>query len=379
MRLGRGARVSRQPQTRSRRRGWILLGVVSVLLAVGLAAIVVATDAETRAGLPVQFASAQDSVAAFLRAIEALGERIAAVGWISLLIGLVFASANIALRSRGWRNIIRAAYPSSTISWPTVFAVNYAGIGVNAILPARLGDAVKLVLVRHRIRDSSYPTLASTFVAESVVDTLVGGAILLWAWQAGALPGAPQLTSLPLFEISWYARNPWILAVVGALVIVVVLVLQARLRRFWARVRQGVIILASPGRYLREVALFQLLGWGCRVGGAYFFLEAFHVEATLRNALLVQAAGSLSTLVPATPGGLGPRQALLIVLLAGAASPGAVLAFGVGLELALTAWNVLLGFAALTLLMRGTGIRGLLRGAREAVGGEASPRRGHGG
>ena len=342
-----------------------------MLLAAGLVAIVVLTDAETRAGLPVRFASAQDSVAAFLRAVEALGERIAGVGWVALVVGLAFGSANIALRSRGWRNILRAAYPESSISWPTVFGVNYAGIGVNAILPARLGDAVKLVLVRHRIRDSSYPTLASTFVAESIVDSLVGGAILLWAWQAGALPGAPQLTSLPLFEISWYARNPWILVALAAAVLVAVLVLQARLRRFWARVRQGVVILTSPTRYLREVALYQLLGWGCKVGGAYFFLDAFHVEATLTNALLVQAAGSLSTLVPATPGGLGPRQALLIVLLAGAASPGAVLAFGVGLELALTVWNVLIGFSCLALLMRGTGIRGLLRGARDAVrGGE---------
>ena len=121
---------------------------------------------------------------------------------------------------------------------------------------------------------------------------------------------------------------------------------------------------ATPGRYVRQVATYQLLGWACRIGGAYFFLDAFHVEATLRNALLVQAASSLSTLVPATPGGLGPRQALLIVLLAGAASPGTVLAFGVGMELALTLWNVLIGFTFLTLMMRGTGVLTVLRSAR---------------
>lgn len=343
------------------------------MLAFGLLAIVVLTDDETRTGLPVRFAAARDSVAAFLRAIEALGDQIAGVAWGALLIGLLFASANIALRSRGWRTILRAAYPDSSISWPTVFGANYAGIGVNAILPARLGDAVKLILVRRRIQGSSYPTLASTFVAESVVDTLVGGAILLWAWQAGALPGMPQLTRLPLFEISWYARNPWILGVLALVAALAVLVLQARLRRFWDRVRQGLVILSTPTRYLRGVALYQLLGWGCRVAGAYFFLDAFHVEASLKNALLVQVAGSLSTLVPATPGGLGPRQALLIVLLAGAASPGTVLAFGVGLELALTVWNVLIGFTCLTLMMRGTGIRGLLRGARETVRGDGEP------
>ena len=340
---------------------------MAVALAIGLVAIVVLTDPETRAGLPVRFASARDSVAAFARALEALGDRIAGVAWGALAIGLVFTLANIALRARGWRNILRAAYPRSAVSWRTAFGASYAGIGVNAVLPARLGDAVKLILVRRRVGESSYPTLASTFVVESVVDTLVGGAILVWAWQAGALPGTPQLTSLPLFEISWYARHPWILGVVALVVLVAILVLQVRLRRFWLRARQGVVILTTPGRYVHQVAVYQLLGWSCRVAGAFFFLKAFHVEATLKNALLVQVASTLSTLVPATPGGLGPRQALLIVLLAGAASPGTVLAFGVGMELALTVWNVVIGFSALALMMRGKGLRGLLRGARETV------------
>ena len=301
------------------------------------------------------------------RALEALGDRIASVAWGALAIALVFSLANIALRSLGWRNVLRAAYPTSSIAWDSVFGAAYAGVGVNAVLPARLGDAVKLVLVRQRIRDSTYPTLASTFVVESVVDTLVGGAILFWAWQAGALPGTPQLTSLPLFEIGWYARHPWIIGALALAALATVFVVQSRVRRFWDRVRQGVTILTTPTVYLRQVAVYQLLGWGCRVGGAFFYLKAFHIEATLENALLVQVASALSTLVPATPGGLGPRQALLIVLLAGAASPGAVLAFGVGMELALTVWNVVIGFSALTLMMRGTGIRKLLRGARAST------------
>ena len=160
---------------------------------------------------------------------------------------------------------------------------------------------------------------------------------------------------------------------IALVALIVVFVLQSRLRRFWGRVRQGVVILKTPWRYLRQVATYQLAGRGCRVGGAFFFLQAFHVQASLRNALLVQVASSLSTLVPATPGGLGPRQALLIVLLAGAASPGTVLAFGVGMELALTVWNVAIGFSALALMMRGTGIRSLLRGARATVRSDDAP------
>ena len=351
-------------RARSRRRAWMLVLAVALALAAGLVALVVLIDPESRAGLPVRFAAARDSVAAFARALEALGERIADVDFVALGIGLLFSMANIALRSFAWRNILRAAYPATPLRWLSVFGATYAGIGVNAIVPARLGDAVKLMLVHRRIEKATYPTLASTFIAEGVLDAIVGGTIILVAWQSGVLPGMPQLTSLPLFEIGWYARHPWILAVLVVALALSVLLVESRVQRFWDRVRQGVAILATPGRYVGQVAIYQLLGWGCRIGGAYLFLDAFHVDATLRNALLVQAASSLSTLVPATPGGLGPRQALLIVLLAGAASPGTVLAFGVGVELTLAAWNVLIGFTFLTVMMRGTGVSTVLRSAR---------------
>ena len=109
------------------------------MLAIGLIAIVVLTDPVTRAGLPVRFAAARDSAAAFARALEALGDRIAGVAWGALAVGLVFSLANIALRARGWRNILRAAYPRCGVSWRSVFGASYAGIGVNAVLPARLG------------------------------------------------------------------------------------------------------------------------------------------------------------------------------------------------------------------------------------------------
>ena len=82
----------------SRKRAWLLLGAVVIALAIGLSAIVVLTNAQARAGLPVGFAVARDSAAAFVRAVEALGDRIASVAWGALAIGLLFSLLNMALR-----------------------------------------------------------------------------------------------------------------------------------------------------------------------------------------------------------------------------------------------------------------------------------------
>ena len=87
--------------------------------------------------------------------------------------------------------------------------------------------------------------------------------------------------------------------------------IEGHVNRFWERVKDGLAILRTPERYLRGVVSLQALGWACRVGGMYFFLQAFHVPAGLPDAALALSAGSIATLMPLTPGGAGPQQALL--------------------------------------------------------------------
>ena len=81
-------------------------------------------------------------------------------------------------------------------------------------------------------------------------------------------------------------------------------------------------------------------------------LGAFRIEQSARNVLLVQAAESLATLVPISPGGVGTQQALLVYTLRGSASRSALLAFSVGMKLTLSCVNVIVGFAAILLTLR---------------------------
>jgi uncharacterized membrane protein YbhN (UPF0104 family) len=304
-----------------------------------------------------------DSIRSFIDAVQAFGERLAAVHWGFLAGAVALSAANLALRSRAWQQILRAALPLERIRYRSAFGAYCAGVGVNAIIPARAGDIMKMFLLKRSTRDAHYPTLVGSLVAETVFDFFVASSLLLWALAAGLLPGL-RLPDIPAFDLSWAFRNPWLVVAILAALAAIAFVGGRRLRRFWRRFGQGLVILRRPGRYLLTVVPWQAVGWVCRVSAAWFFLEAFSVPGSLQNALLVQVAGSLGALFPATPGGLGPTQALLVVLLAGEAGRTAILAFSAGMELTLIILNVGLGLACIALMLRNLRVRKAIAQAR---------------
>jgi uncharacterized membrane protein YbhN (UPF0104 family) len=304
-----------------------------------------------------------DSIRAFIDALEAFGERLTEVRWHLLFAAVALVLLNLVLRSRAWQQILRAAFPRERIRYRTAFGAYCSGVGVNAIIPARIGDVVKVFLVKRSVPRASYPTLVATLVAETIVDFVVASALLVWALQAGVLPGV-RLPDIPAFDLSWAFRNPVItLAIVGGLVLLGLLAAR-RVRAFWDKFGRGLVILRDPPAYLRSVASWQLLSWACRIGSGYFFLEAFGVPATLENALIVQVASSLGGLFPGTPGGLGPKQALLVVMLAGSAGRTDILAFSAGMEVTVVATTVVLGIVCMGLMLRTLRFRDLIAQAR---------------
>jgi glycosyltransferase 2 family protein len=296
------------------------------------------------------------------RIIDAAGtffHHLADVHWLALAIALGFQLARLLARVPAWRGIIRASYPDLTIPRRTIAGAYLAGVGVNAIVPARAGDVLKLYLVKHRIPETTYPTLGATLIVETLVDTVIAGGILIWALTIGVLPGLGVLPHLPQVDWSWPLRHKQVALVIG-LVWLVVLALFAvigirRARAFKERVRQGFAILGDRARFFRDVVSWQLLSWGFRIASVYFFLDAFSVPATLHNALLVLVVQSLSTLLPFTPGGVGTQQGLLVYVFdrAGTGIGGALLlSFSVGMYIATTVLNAVVGFVCLFLMLR---------------------------
>jgi uncharacterized protein (TIRG00374 family) len=109
----------------------------------------------------------------------------------------------------------------------------------------------------------------------------------------------------------------------------------------------------QPGRLLRGVVFPQALSWLLRLGSIYYFLRAFGVEANIHNALLALVVDSLATLFPATPGGAGTKQGLIVFLFRGRAiSNSLLLAFSVGMNIAVVVFNLVLGGFAMFLMAR---------------------------
>jgi uncharacterized protein (TIRG00374 family) len=322
---------------------------------------------------------AADLQANFQRFFEASAEffrHLSEIDWTVFALALLCLLAMQLARAWAWRNVLRAAYPAEPIPYLPLAAAYLAGAGINAIVPAHAGDATKVFLVKRQIPDSSYPAVTSSFLVQTVFDTSVGILVLLYAITQGLLPPLPRIPNLPAFEISFWADHPKAFFITTAVVLLGIAIgiytLAHRVRRFWARVRQGVVILAEPRRYLREVFAWQGIGWLFRFAAFWFFLEAFGIGGSVGNVMLVMSVQAIANIVPFTPGGAGAQQALLVATLHGPTRT-AVLSFSVGTQIAMAAWSVVLGFLAMVLVFRTTDWRGLMKQAEvEAESEEAA-------
>jgi uncharacterized membrane protein YbhN (UPF0104 family) len=319
------------------------------------------------------YANLADNFQEFFNRAAEFFRHLSEIDWTTFGIALLCLLAMQLARAWAWRNVLRAAYPDKKIAFLPLAAAYLAGAGINAVVPAHAGDATKVFLVKRQIPDSSYPAVTSSFLVQTVFDTSIGVLVLLYAITQGLLPPLPEIPDLPAFEISFWADHPNLFFItVGVTLLAIAIgiyLLAHRVRRFWARVRQGLVILTEPRRYLREVAAWQGLGWLFRFAAFWFFLEAFGIGGSIGSVMLVMSVQAIANIVPFTPGGAGAQQALLVATLTGP-SRTAVLSFSVGTQIAMAAWSVVLGFAAILLVFRTTDWRGLIRQAQEEADSE---------
>ena len=210
---------------------------------------------------------------------------------------------------------------------------------------------------------------------EAIFDLCMAVPILAFAFTPGRVPEAAGLLQAPAFDLAFFASHPRSRCSCspcsGSPSLVAFALLSARVRAFWARVRQGFVILRDRRRYFREVFVVQFAGWMLRFTAFWFLLEAFGVGGSVKNVLLVLGVNAVAALVPFTPGGAGVQQALLVKVFAG--PPGAtVAAYSVGQQIAIGAASLAVGFFALlhlqVPLVQG-GDRGGQGGARRGGGG----------
>jgi lysylphosphatidylglycerol synthase-like protein len=233
-----------------------------------------------------------------------------------LVAGVLLHYGHQVVRIRGWWNILRASYPrADALRYRDVIAAYFAGSGLNAVVPARGGDVMKLYMVKQRIPDGRYPTLVATFVPEGLFETFCGVLLLVWAFAQGFIPVPTSRLELPTLDVTFVISHPILSAIIAAVLGVATYFFVRWQRRhgarFLKRLRQGVEVLRRPREYFRGVVSWQALGRAIRFLSLGCFMAAFGIPVTAASVLLVMAAQGGGRIIPVAPVSSGLRLAML--------------------------------------------------------------------
>ena len=249
-------------------------------------------------------------------ALKLIVDNAASVNLPLLAIGTFLYVLNQCVRTIGWHTILRASYPEATdLRRRDVVRAYLAGSGVNAIVPARGGDVLKLAIVHRHIPGSRYSTLAATFVPETLFESAFGIVLVIWALARGFLPVPNAVGEVPSYDVSLFVEHPFLTSVatlVGLASLYGMWRLARRRGRLTvARLKQGLAIFASPRAYVTGVVSWQALARLIRLGSLAVSMAAFHLPVTLSTVVLVMAAQGGGRIIPIAPASTGLRLAML--------------------------------------------------------------------
>lgn len=292
-----------------------------------------------------------------LDGIDAFLDQLTSVDPLPVFFAVLAQLAKLTCTSMAWRNVLAAAYPDEAVRRRSIVGAYLAGVGVNAIIPLRAGDAVRVLLAHRAVAGSTYTTIVSSTLVLSIFDIAAASTLLAWAAVTqDALPGLGDLPELPSFDFSWLLDHPLATDLLLSALIIAAIVVGIRIHGhvvdFWERVKQAFAVVRRPALYLRTVAFWQAGDWVFRLVAIWFLLDAFDIPQSPENVLLVQVSASIATLLPLTPAGIGTEQAFLLYVFQGTVPSSQLLAFSVGVKFMTVGTNVVAGFTAIAITLR---------------------------
>lgn len=232
--------------------------------------------------------------------------------WPYLLLGLLSLALGYAMRILRWCLLLRAG--GAHVSAVACTGPFLGSISLNNILPMRMGDIVR-VLVFPAAIGVRKTTATGSLVIERLIDVLT----LLIGLAVGL--AFSNLAQLP----SWLEGTAVSLAVLGATTLALIFffseALARRCARFsgcaesrprWVRLLSllqdllGSFTAMSRLPVLIVVFILSLLVWLGEAGLFWALLVGFGFNTGLEVAIVVMAITTLSTLVPSSPGYIGP-------------------------------------------------------------------------
>lgn len=245
--------------------------------------------------------------------IEALGETLQTARLEYLVLGLliVYPLAMVSRAQRWWWLLQR------DISWRNSLHIINLGYLANMIFPARLGEVVRLILVRNEPAGNSGKAV-SAIAVERLLDLLFAlMTIALGLALLGSVSDLPSevVTSLVIllsltvvgFAILLFTPplHPLIIRIIEAVLTKLMPPLAERLTRFVERMLTSMQYLANPVR-LAIVIGWTTLTWAVYVLFFHLVLLAFLPVPSIGASLLATGFIALSIGVPSVPSYAGP-------------------------------------------------------------------------
>ncbi len=276
-------------------------------------------------------------------------------GWIVL--ALVLMALSLLLRSVSWLAVLRAALPDTTIRWPPVVRATMIGVMASAVVPGRVGEPTRVLVLARRLEGSTRRLLAivaGTVVSQTLMNLLALAILAGVTFSSvpllhGHLAGALGALAVPIVVLVLVLAGPRLLALGRRSRHERVAHAADAVARALNLARRGLVVFASPRHAVVAVAA-QLLAWSLQWLACYAVLLALGLQShtNLATAAAILLAVNLSAILPATPSNVGVFQAACLVVLAAygvGAGPG--LAYGIILQAVEVLTALLLGIPAL--------------------------------
>lgn len=238
--------------------------------------------------------------------------------WSLLVLAIISLAFGYSLRIFRW-SIMLSATGSST-PWRNCVAPFLGSIALNNVLPFRIGDIVR-ALIFPASMGITKTTATSSLLMERLIDLLT----LLGCFAVGIM--IVQKASIPAVII----ESTTFLAIVGGVALLMIFLFSGSLARLFHRLahidndntkprKQGKVselyilvskllnsfqVMSKP-RVLFSVTSISMMVWIGESGLFYFLLLGFGFDSNPALAIVVMSISTLSTLVPSSPGYVGP-------------------------------------------------------------------------
>lgn len=266
-----------------------------------------------------------------------------------LLIGIVLYALAQTISGVMWA-VCHEAGGVRGIPLPTTLGLHWIARASCELLPANLGEAVRVGLVRrHPVgAEAGGWRITGSIAGYKAIDAVLASAAVLTIAVASPLPG-------PAASLRWTAVGAMV-AIVGLALAWrlgaaarIVRMMPGRVRGAAARMSEGAGVLRDTGA-ARSAAILGAIALILRILSLGALLAA--VGAPPQAAALAFAVTVLAGIVPAAPGGAGTRELLLIpaLVLAFGVPTGTALAFSVAIQATALVCSLAVGALALAWL-----------------------------